>query len=85
MSFARFAPKVPGAIVVLFGSTAAVILFHLPVATIGSRFGGIPAGLPTAHIPAFEPALFWTLLGPATTVALLGAIESLLSAVVATA
>lgn len=80
---ARFIPKVPGAIVVLFGSTAAVILFHLPVATIGSRFGGIPAGLPTAHIPSFQPALFWTLLGPATTVAMLGAIESLLSAVVA--
>lgn len=83
LGFARFAPKVPGAIVVLFGSTAAVILFHLPVATIGSRFGGIPAGLPAVHIPAFQPALFWTLLGPATTVALLGAIESLLSAVVA--
>jgi SulP family sulfate permease len=81
--FARFVPKVPGAIVALFGSTAAVILFHLPVATIGSRFGGIPAGLPTAHIPSFQPALFWTLLGPATTVAMLGAIESLLSAVVA--
>lgn len=81
--FARFVPKVPGAIVVLFVSTAAVMLLQLPVATIGSRFGGIPAGLPTGHIPSFQPALFWTLLGPATTVAMLGAIESLLSAVVA--
>ena len=83
MLFVRLIPKVPGAIEVLFGSTAAVMLFHLPVATIGSGFGGIPAGLPAAHIPSFQPHLFWTLLGPATTVAMLGAIESLFSSVVA--
>ena len=42
----RFFKKVPGAIVVCFGATAAVALFHIPIETIGTRFGGIPSGLP---------------------------------------
>ena len=54
----------------------------LDVETVGTRFGGIPGGLPTLHVPAFRPDLFLQLLSPAFTVALLGAIESLLSAVV---
>ena len=54
-----------------------------PVETIGTRFGGIPAGLPHVAIPAFHPALVPGLLVPAMTVAMLGAIESLMSAVVA--
>jgi len=58
-------------------------LLGLPVATIGSRFGGIPSGLPHLAIPAFRPDLMLQLLSPALTVAMLGAIESLMSAVVA--
>jgi SulP family sulfate permease len=57
--------------------------FGLEVATIGSTFGGIPAGLPRFQVPSFQPGLILTLLSPAFTVAMLGAIESLLSAVVA--
>jgi SulP family sulfate permease len=62
--------------------TALVRVFHLPVETIGSRFGGIPSGLPHLVIPAFRPELIHGLIGPALTVAMLGAIESLMSAVV---
>jgi SulP family sulfate permease len=79
----RLAPRVPGAIVALVLGTAAAMLFAAPVDTIGARFGGIPSGLPHFAIPKFRPELIPTLLRPALTVALLGAIESLLSAVVA--
>ena len=79
----RFVPRVPGAIVALFIGTAVAMLFSAPVDTVGARFGGIPSGLPRLHIPAFHLDLVPTLLRPAITVALLGAIESLLSAVVA--
>jgi SulP family sulfate permease len=74
--------RIPGAIVAFLLGTAAVILFKLPVETIGSRFGGIPAGLPHFVIPRFRADLIHGLLGPALTVAMLGAIESLMSAVV---
>jgi SulP family sulfate permease len=74
--------RIPGAIVAFLLGTAAVILFKLPVETIGSRFGGIPAGLPHFVIPRFRSDLIYGLLGPALTVAMLGAIESLMSAVV---
>ena len=79
----RFARAVPGTVVALVAGTAAVWLFGLPVETVGSRFGGVPSGLPAIHVPAFEPALLLKLLSPALTVAMLGAIESLMSAVVA--
>jgi sulfate permease, SulP family len=79
----RVAPLVPGTIVALVGGTAVVMLAGLDVATVGSRFGAIPAGLPEAHIPPFTAALIPTLLRPAITIAMLGAIESLMSAVVA--
>ena len=74
---------VPGSIVALVLATAAVGLFGLPVETIGSRFGGIPGALPALAWPAFswESARF--LLMPTITLALLGAIESLLCARVA--
>jgi len=74
--------RIPGAIVALLLGTAAVVLFKLPVETIGTRFGGIPAGLPHLVIPRFRADLIHGLLGPAFTVAMLGAIESLMSAVV---
>ncbi len=77
-----FSPRVPGAIVALVLGTVAVWIFKLPVATIGSRFNGIPSGLPHFHIPTFRTDLIHGLLGPAMTVAMLGAIESLMSAVV---
>jgi sulfate permease, SulP family len=78
----RFFKKVPGAIVVCFGSIALVSFLHLPVETIGTRFGGIPSGLPHIAVPHLQPILLLHLLSPAVTVAMLGAIESLFSAVV---
>ncbi len=74
--------RIPGSIVALLLGTAAVVILKLPVETIGSRFGGIPSGLPHLAIPRFRPDLIHGLLGPAFTVAMLGAIESLMSAVV---
>ena len=75
--------RIPGPIVALLLVTCAVYFFHIPVATIGTRFGGIPGGLPHLQIPRFRTDLIHGLLGPAFTVAMLGAIESLMSAVVA--
>ncbi len=75
--------RIPGSIVALLAATAAAILLHLPVGTIGSKFGGIPTGLPALHIPQFRADLILPLLPSAFTVALLAAVESLLSAVVA--
>src|SRR5256885_595373 len=78
----KFARKVPGAIVVSFGATAAVAALHLNVETIGSRFGGIPSGLPHIAVPALHYDTMRQLFSAAFTVAMLGAIESLMSAVV---
>ncbi|MGC2323228.1 MAG: SulP family inorganic anion transporter [Terriglobales bacterium] len=75
-------PRIPGPIVALLLVTCAVYFFKLPVETIGTRFGGIPAGPPHLEIPQFRSSLIHGLLGPAFTVAMLGAIESLMSAVV---
>jgi SulP family sulfate permease len=80
--FARYAKKVPGYVVALLVGTALVALLKLPVETIGTRFGGIPSGLPTLHMPQFRFDLVRPLISPAVTVAMLGAIESLMSAVV---
>ncbi len=74
--------RIPGPIVALLLGTSAVYFFRLPVETIGTRFGGIPSGLPHLQIPHFRTDLIHGLLGPAFTVAMLGAIESLMSAVV---
>src|SRR5213079_2905885 len=78
----KYARKTTGAILVTFGATAAVILLHLPVETVGTRFGGIPSGLPRIAVPHFHYDVFRQLLSAAFTVAMLGAIESLMSAVV---
>ena len=79
----RVTRKVPGSIVALLLTTAVVAVFRLPVETIGSKFGGIPAGFPPFHFPELTSAHIVPLLPSALTVALLAAIESLLSAVVA--
>ncbi len=79
----KWARAVPGSIVALLGGTLAVALFDLPVDTIGTRFGGIPEGLPPIQIPEISLSMLGSLIQPATTIALLAAIESLLSAVVA--
>ncbi len=78
----KYAKRIPGAIVVTFGATIAVTLLKIPVETIGTRFHGIPSGLPTFAIPHFSYDTARQLLSPAFTVAMLGAIESLMSAVV---
>jgi SulP family sulfate permease len=74
--------RIPGAIIAMLAATLATVIFKLPVETIGSRFGGIPSGLPHIALPRFRADLIVGLLGPAFTVAMLGAIESLMSAVV---
>jgi SulP family sulfate permease len=79
----RLTRRVPGTIVALFLSTAAAAAFHLPIETVGSKFGGIPQGFPRFVLPSFQMAHILPLLPSAFTVALLAAVESLLSAVVA--
>jgi SulP family sulfate permease len=76
--------RFPGPLVAMLLATVAEAIFHFPgVATLGTAFGGIPRGLPAFSVPDLSPGHVVTLLGPAFTIALLGAIESLLSAVVA--
>ena len=75
--------RVPGSIVALVLGTAAVALCQLPVETIGTKFGGIPQALPHPHFPALSWENIQHLFQPATTIAMLAAIESLLCAVVA--
>ena len=79
----RWLPRVPGSIVALVLGTVAVVAFQLPVETICTKFGDIPRGLPPIHVPPFRADLILPLLPAAMTVALLAAVESLLSAVVA--
>jgi SulP family sulfate permease len=79
----RVVPRVPGYVVALVAGTVVVWVAQLEVETIGSRFGGIPAGLPEVSIPRFRADLILPLLSPTLTITVLGAIESLLSAVVA--
>ena len=79
----RLAAHVPGTIVALVLATAAAALLHLPVETIGSKFGGIPQTLPDLQLPAFSWESAKQLLIPTFTIAMLGAIESLLCARVA--
>jgi SulP family sulfate permease len=74
---------VPGPFVAMVLATLAVQIFQLPVETIGSRFGGVPSALPAPHLPRIAWEHVRELISPSITVALLAAIESLLSAVVA--
>lgn len=81
----HFMKRLPGPLAVLIAATAVNALFPLPVETIGTRFGGIPQGLPNIALPALSLTTLGKLISPAITIALLGAIESLLSARVADA
>jgi SulP family sulfate permease len=76
-------PHWPGMLVAVAAASAAAALLGLDVSTIGSRFGGIPSGLPAPALPDLSPARVLAVLPDALAFALLGAIESLLSAVVA--
>ena len=79
----RFEPRIPGAIVAVVASSCIVYLLKLDVQTIGTRFGGIPSRLPVPSLPPVSLELARELLPAAFTIAMLAAIESLLSAVVA--
>ena len=79
----RWAAHLPGTLVALVLATFAVVVLRLPVETIGSRFGGIPQALPSFALPDFSWATVKLLVIPTITLALLGAIESLLCARVA--
>jgi len=75
--------KIPGSLIALIAATAAAAIFNLPVETIGSKFGTISANMPLPKTPAMSYEVIKNLIQPAFTIAMLGAIESLLSAVVA--
>ncbi|MFZ2388634.1 MAG: SulP family inorganic anion transporter [Polaromonas sp.] len=79
----RITSRLPGPIVALLTLTILAYLLHLPVETIGTRFGGIPRGLPNFALPDFSWETVRLLVAPTVTIALLGAVESLLCARVA--
>ena len=83
MFWPKISRKIPGSLIAIIVTTLAVQYFHLHVATIESRFGEIPSMIPSPSLPFFDFATIRQLIMPATTIALLGAIEALLSAVVA--
>ncbi|MBU0632664.1 sulfate permease [bacterium] len=79
----RYIPRVPGPIIAVVFGALIVSIFNIPVDTIESRFGELPRTLPSPSLPVFDFALIKSLIPDALTIALLAAIESLLSAVVA--
>ncbi len=79
----RITKKIPGSLVALVLSTVIVSAFNLPVETIYSKFGEIPSSFPRPEIPNLSFSIIKELIEPAFAIALLGSIESLLSAVVA--
>jgi sulfate permease, SulP family len=79
----RFAPRVPGFLIAVLGGSLIVWIAGLPVETIGSRFGGIPSGLPWPQVPAIDLVKMREVLPSAFTIAFLAGVESLLSAMVA--
>lgn len=81
--FRKFRPTWPGMLVALVGATIVATVLHLPVETIGTRFGGIPHGLPAPKLPELSLATLQPLIPSALAFTFLGAIESLLSAKVA--
>jgi SulP family sulfate permease len=83
LTLKRLRPGLPGMLIAVVVASAAGAVFGLPVETIGSKFGGIPAGFPAPALPAITLAKIQAVLPNALAFTLLGAIESLLSAVVA--
>jgi len=79
----RVTHKIPGSLIAIGITTLAVYFFHLPAETIGSRFGAISPALPQPVVPHVTVAVLQQMIRPAFTIAMLGSIESLLSAVVA--
>ena len=79
----RVTHKIPGSLIAILVTTLATLFFHYPVETIGSRFGNIPSSLPAPSVPRLDIETIKGLIRPAFAIALLGGIESLLSAVVA--
>jgi SulP family sulfate permease len=75
--------KIPSPLIALLFTTSLVHVFSIPVATIGTRFGTVPSGIPTLSLPSIDWSAFSSLISPAVSIALLAGIESLLSAVVA--
>jgi SulP family sulfate permease len=75
--------RVPGQLIAILAVTFAVQYFQIPVATIETRFGGMPTGLPSPQLPTVTWVVFQELFTPALTIAILAALESLLSSVVA--
>ena len=83
VSIRTFAPRIPALLVAVGLCTLLAFLLHMPIETIASRFGSVPSTLPWPAMPQFSVALLWHLAPDAVAIALLGGIESLLSAVVA--
>ncbi|MBI5022063.1 MAG: sulfate permease [Ignavibacteriales bacterium] len=81
--WSRVTRRIPGTLIAIIVATTVVQLAQIPVETIGSRFGGVPNTIPAPRIPQVSWQTITDLVSPAITIALLGAIESLLSAVVA--
>lgn len=79
----RYNFKIPGSLIAIIVGTLAVYYFNLPVDTIGSKFGAVPNSLPEPRLPQISWQVFTQMFSPAFTIAMLAAIESLLSAVVA--
>ena len=79
----RWQPTIPAMLIAVVCASVVTRLFHLPVETIGSRFGGVPGGLPLPHIPLFTAQRLIEVLPAALSFTLLGGVESLLSAKVA--
>ena len=79
----RYRPTWPGMLIAVAAASLVAVLLHLPVDTIGSRFGGIPHGLPMPRLPTITPHLLLQVLPAALSFTLLGGVESLLSAKVA--
>jgi SulP family sulfate permease len=82
-TFRWWRPAWPGMLIAVAAASAAAVAFHLKVDTIGTRFGGLPHGLPAPHIPAMDLPHLWRVLPSAFSFTLLGGVESLLSAKVA--
>ena len=79
----RWRPNWPGMLIALVAVSAGAVLLHLPVETIGDRFGAIPGGLPAFSLPRFDASLALAVLPSALAFTVLGGVESLLSAKVA--